>query len=120
MNLVGKTCRQIGCPQICYDQTGYCQGHKSLATVPFSKQDRSKLKLYNTSAWKKLRLSVLKSQPICARCKRAPANVVHHIIEARKKPELQLDRNNLEALCSTCHNRESQKEGMKSRRFSYA
>lgn len=51
--------------------------------------------------WEKLRLMVLRDQPICAHCQRAPATEVDHIIAKAKGGDN--DRANLVGLCKPCH-----------------
>lgn len=69
-------------------------------------------KLYNTSRWRKhVRPSVLNRDNYrCQECKRrnirTAANIVHHKIEAREDITLFFDENNLEAICTACHNKE--------------
>lgn len=81
-----------------------------------NKSDKEKLrvKLYNKSAWKKLRLGYLISHPLCEKCidedKVTSATDVHHInspfddglTEAERLGRL-LDPNNLQALCQYHH-----------------
>lgn len=56
-----------------------------------------------------MRRLVLAEQPLCAECERqgvtAVASAVHHKRDLRDAPELALDRDNLEGLCESCHNR---------------
>ncbi len=54
---------------------------------------------YNSDRWRRLRVAVLSSDPLCACCGSA-ANEVHH-----KRPGLDLffDLGNLLALCTECH-----------------
>lgn len=81
-----------------------------------NKSDKEKLrvKLYNKSAWKKLRLGYLISHPLCEKCldedRVTSATDVHHInspfddglTEAERLGRL-LDPNNLQALCQFHH-----------------
>lgn len=65
---------------------------------------------YRSTAWKRCRLSFLKSKFfICNRCG-GRANIAHHIIyltpDNINDPELTLNWDNLEALCQDCHNNE--------------
>jgi len=115
MNRVGSTCKQVGCPGASFDGTGFCEKHIHLYQSFVKSQPRNPI--YNTSKWKKLRKHMLMQSPICNRCKKLPSNVVHHLREARVFPELAFEESNLEALCSSCHNRESQREGMKGKKL---
>jgi 5-methylcytosine-specific restriction enzyme A len=59
--------------------------------------------------WKRLRSQFLLRNPVCVRCRRAgrvvPADTVNHRIDIALRPDLRLEWDNLEALCSRCHNR---------------
>jgi len=43
--------------------------------------------------------------------KKVPATTVHHIKERSEFPELEYDINNLECLCSPCHNKKHPEKG---------
>ena len=54
--------------------------------------------------WRKVRKQYLKDHPYCEACGRKGGIEVHHIKDFSEYPELELDPNNLIALCSkTCH-----------------
>lgn len=64
-------------------------------------------KAYNSTKWKKLRLTYLMQHPMCEECERNPAEDVHHlksfIVDNEIDWNLLLDDNNLKALCKCCH-----------------
>ena len=68
---------------------------------------------YNSVEWIKLRNLVRNEEPLCRTCKAKgiirPTEIIDHI-----KPILDggeaLDRDNLQGLCTTCHNAKSAKE----------
>jgi 5-methylcytosine-specific restriction protein A len=68
-------------------------------------------KAYNTTIWRKIRLTYLKNHPICEEClakgKVTPATSVHHIKSPFKGGEINYtllqDYSNLEAVCHECH-----------------
>lgn len=67
-------------------------------------------KIYNSTAWQKLRQAYLSSRNfICERCGQ-PATIVHHKAHITAgnvdNPAITLNFDNLEALCSACHNLE--------------
>lgn len=70
---------------------------------------------YSKKAWRNLRRSKLHQSPLCEECQRnnviTSATMVDHIIPRRLKPELELDWDNLQSLCDSCHNTKSAKEG---------
>jgi len=65
---------------------------------------------YHTTAWRKLRKWFLQDHVYCVECqkksKKTPAKVVDHIIPISQGGE-KLDPDNLQAMCSRCHNRKS-------------
>ncbi len=52
--------------------------------------------------WQSLREQFLTEHPVCNRCGRV-AVLVHHVRSVADRPDLRLDRNNLESLCRECH-----------------
>lgn len=70
---------------------------------------RDDIAFYQSPAWTKLRLAKLRENPLCERCRReqriTAATHVHHVLERKDRPDLALDWDNLEALCSPCHSR---------------
>lgn len=68
---------------------------------------------YNTTRWRKSRLSFLKRNPCCVSCKErgifTPANVVDHIVPVSQGGEFW-DRSNWQPMCASCHNTKSGKE----------
>lgn len=58
--------------------------------------------------WQRLRKLYLGGNPICDECRRKGvvvlATEVHHVEAIRKRPELQYEWRNLQALCKRCHN----------------
>lgn len=62
-------------------------------------------KPYDDAAWKALRQQVLEESPYCG-CGE-PATEVDHIISVRKRPDLRLERANLQSMCGRCHKRKT-------------
>ena len=60
--------------------------------------------IYRLARWQRLRLKVLVERPLCETCGR-PATEVHHRISIDERPDLAFDRDNLMALCASCHSR---------------
>jgi 5-methylcytosine-specific restriction protein A len=68
-------------------------------------------KFYKSRRWKYKRRQILKrDNHECQRCKRegkySKATTVHHKEHLEKRPDLALVDENLESLCSACHNEE--------------
>lgn len=64
--------------------------------------------IYNSKKWKSLRLEYITNHPSCEICG-LPATTVHHIkrfstgINKREIENLAYDKNNLMAMCYSCH-----------------
>jgi 5-methylcytosine-specific restriction endonuclease McrA len=64
---------------------------------------------YNGRRWRKLSTLYRAQHPTCIVCEGegvvTPATQVHHVKEVSTHPALAYDWNNLNALCTRCHNR---------------
>ncbi len=78
---------------------------------------KKSLPFYHTAAWKKVRaLALTRDGGMCQDCMdrlRAGygihprrAEMVHHIIPVKERPDLALELSNLRSLCNECHERE--------------
>lgn len=67
---------------------------------------------YNTSLWQRTRKAQLEHEPMCRMCYEigyyVAATVVDHIERVRNNPDLAYDGDNLQSLCSDCHDRHKQ------------
>lgn len=74
-----------------------------------SRRDLDSKKFYNGAAWKRLRLSKLRQNPMCELCRPLGMHVVathvHHKIELQQDRSLGLHIDNLQSLCHPCHSR---------------
>jgi 5-methylcytosine-specific restriction protein A len=65
---------------------------------------------YNTKMWRQLREVILAEQPLCQECLKRDvvrsATVVHHLQPHLGNWELFKDPNNLQSVCSPCHDGE--------------
>jgi 5-methylcytosine-specific restriction protein A len=70
-------------------------------------------KLYQSRRWRQFRLRYLKNNPLCVECEKegrvVRANVLDHIKQVIKGGEFY-DVNNVQGLCTTCHNKKSGRE----------
>lgn len=93
-----KTARPRKQPSASYNQRYYRE-----------RRDREVQRFYDSAAWKKVRKAKIQANPLCERClsqgKLEEAKVVHHKVEVRVDDALALDMDNLESLCSKCHNK---------------
>ncbi len=64
-------------------------------------------RLYDTARWRAMRKSFLNSHPLCALCEKinrdTAANTVDHIKPHHGDPIFFWDWDNLQSLCSVCH-----------------
>ena len=68
------------------------------------------IKFYKSKEWRTIRsYAKERDHNECQSCKRAGgfglAEMVHHIVEVRRQPELALTLSNLECECNACHNK---------------
>lgn len=86
---------------------------KELRT-PESGHRKASRRFLNSEAWHRLRRVVLAEQPLCAHClergELTEASHVDHIVPRHERPDLALDRSNLQSLCHSCHSRKTQLE----------
>jgi 5-methylcytosine-specific restriction enzyme A len=65
--------------------------------------------------WRRARLDFLRRHPLCVACGKKgrlePATVVDHAVPHRGDAALFWNRANWAALCGTCHNRKTAREG---------
>jgi 5-methylcytosine-specific restriction protein A len=85
-------CMQPGCPELV--SARYCPAHRRLGP---------RLTGY-TKQWERTRRRYLDTHPRCARCRR-PAKHVHHLDGRGPLGPQGHDERNLQALCTSCHNR---------------
>lgn len=110
-----KLCTFGGCNKIVdHNDDGTsprCDKHKVKERNSQSKQAKiisyNADSFYNTYAWKKLRATKRKMNPLCEHCERygvaKDAELVDHIDEI-EDGGAALDINNLQSLCHQCHN----------------
>lgn len=75
---------------------------------------------YNTRAWQALRAAVLRDNPLCVHCLEqgitTAARIADHIRPVRsgrneaEQKALMWDKNNIQGLCDSCHNKKSATE----------
>ena len=66
---------------------------------------------YDRARWKRLRLIVLRANPLCVACARlgwkVPATDVDHVVKHDGDPQRFWDIDNLQGLCHGCHARKT-------------
>lgn len=75
--------------------------------TPQNDEQQEAKQFYNSSAWKKLRLSHLQDEPFCRSCGTHESLQVHHVKPRKDYPDDALDPENLQTLCNRCHGKET-------------
>ena len=101
---VKQPCRYPGCAAIV--SSGLCERHQPTARESDKRRGSAARRGYD-EAWRKVRAAKLDIDTLCQRCKSlgriALAREVHHIKPLNQGGE-RLALENLEALCTACHN----------------
>ena len=109
-----RPCSYPGCPKL--TDGLYCEEHQKLQDKQYNKykRDKESQMFYETKTWKFTRKNKLQLNPLCEECQRqgklVKATMVDHIVPI-KQGGSQLDYNNLQSLCWSCHSKKSAKEG---------
>lgn len=112
-----RPCTYPTCPNLV--PRGRCSIHanKSAPTAPTILSPSARIALhhrnkpfYNSTAWKKARLTHLSLYPVCMECNIQLANQVDHIQSIEERPDLALDPENLRSICQSCHSRKTVKQ----------
>lgn len=98
MTGVRKPCPHPGCPALV--ERGRCPKHARRDT----RQRGTRQQQGYGGAWPTIRARVLLEQPGCAGCGRPATTVDHRVPLSRGGTH---DRDNLQALCHSCHNRKT-------------
>jgi 5-methylcytosine-specific restriction protein A len=98
----------------------YCDAHRKSNTARINRErqanpvKRQRNAFYDSKAWRDLRAWQLAEHPLCAHCELAgllvSATVADHIIE-RKNGGAELDSDNLQSLCASCHGKKTRRDG---------
>jgi 5-methylcytosine-specific restriction protein A len=86
------------------------QGESRHTQYDRTRRNRQSKAFYNSTPWLKLRMSKLRQDPMCQRCRAmgtiVQATHVHHVRPITEDYDGRLDMDNLESLCPSCHGRE--------------
>lgn len=84
------------------------------STASFKQRAVDNAKIYNSPMWRSFSKHCRLESPYCVMCEKGGiirvGNVSDHIIPVSQGGEIY-DRNNVQTLCHSCHNRKSQQEG---------
>lgn len=98
-----KICNYPRCNNL--TKKSYCDKHNNYTYYNNKRSNDKEMKFYRTKEWRDKRSEALKRDCyVCQRCG-ADATVVHHIVEVRQDYNKRLDIDNLESVCSSCHNK---------------
>ncbi len=108
-------CRYPGCAEV-VAVPGYCDAHRPLIHRDYGRARRgfdAEVGFYQSKDWRVLRAAVLRESPLCVVCKAKErliaAGVVDHVVPL-KDGGARFDRDNLQPLCVSCHNRKTARE----------
>ena len=97
-----RPCAFPGCPNLVRDPNRrYCHEHQSFEWKRQNARRGSSTQQGYGAEWRKIRDEYLAEHPVCERCGRAKATIVHHIVPKREGGSD--DPINLMAVCSLCH-----------------
>lgn len=118
-----KLCTKSGCKTLIDVSESRCDKHQRAkrgerVTGQF-KRDAN----YYTNRWKALSANQKRKQPLCENCLAIglvrEGRIADHIKEARDKPELFWNPDNLQTLCWSCHTIKTNKERRKRAKGKY-
>lgn len=104
-----RACLQPGCGG--YAETlGRCAAHAApiVQAREAARRTEAGRRWYYTARWRRLRLAVLRAEPLCRRCwtrdqRPVPATDVDHVEPHRGDPRRFWRLGNLQPLCAACH-----------------
>lgn len=111
-----KKCATPGCRQLVRG-VAHCPAHAKQAN---KRTSGSTDPFYQSRAWKNLRTAFIAANPLCRACEEIgrtePGYIVDHIVERADDASRELDWDNLQTLCLSCHSRKTRREaGMRRR-----
>jgi 5-methylcytosine-specific restriction protein A len=106
-----RPCTHASCPYPAVPGSSRCTEHQRAHWTEQAKQDKARRpedkQFYDSAAWRKFRLFILRNEPYCRECKRsgrvALGTVVDHITRIRDGGA-KLSAANTQVLCDMCHN----------------
>ncbi|MDA2932642.1 HNH endonuclease [Nitrospinae bacterium AH-259-F20] len=101
-----RACSSPGCPALTHER--FCEPHDQEDSRRRDAERGTSTERGYGARWQRLRVLVLKRQPICNLCKRKPATEVDHIKPKAAGGGDEMD--NLQGLCKPCHTRKTYAE----------
>ena len=113
MPTLKRACMYPMCSNYAQRRSHYCEKHdaatKAMSQSMYNERRGTAASRGYDHRWRKLRLMVLRKEPLCRECGRG-ATVVDHVIPHRGDRALFNDPYNLQSLCKACHNKKSGRE----------
>lgn len=109
-----QACSYPGCGKTCHGR--FCPVHEQVHKTFIESRRKDGITRGSPIWWKKIRVRILKRDPVCRVCGLRPSTEVDHILArfagGKNNPE------NLQGLCGRCHKRKTMKEtgGLRGRR----
>lgn len=109
-----RPCRVSSCANLVKGEIAYCPKHIHLAPTGWvSKKHHERQKVYHTARWRKTSMLFRQEHPLCKTCEAnglvRAAQLVDHIIPISQGGDIY-DWNNLQSLCTSCHQIKTGKE----------
>ncbi len=105
-------CLQPGCGELV--SKGRCSKHRTQHQRAYESNRKKTRNFYDSVEWRHMREFVKRDEKICRMCKAEGFTVagveVDHIIPRVKRPDLQLERSNLQLLCVPHHSQKTRLE----------
>jgi 5-methylcytosine-specific restriction protein A len=102
---IPRACLHGGCCIAAFDGA-YCDAHRKAKDKALeASRPRGHNAHYKTARWQRLRVMVLRRDPICQQCGRAVSTDVDHIIDLDLGGQDTMG--NLQGLCHACHSRKT-------------
>lgn len=112
MPTMNRGCSWQGCPGLAKEGARYCGAHLAEARKARDAAKGERAKHYKTAHWQRLRMVVLRQEPLCRECKDmgrlTPATVVDHIKPLSDGGTDAMT--NLQPLCKECHDLKTNRE----------
>lgn len=110
--MIRKPCRHPGCHALTDRTDGLCLEHSRQRRNEYAKEYRKETgpRVYDTQKWRKLSKRILSLFPFCQRCEVTGRVSLSTLVHHKDRDRNNWSRENLEALCKTCHDQEHRHE----------
>lgn len=119
MNIM-KRCNRPGCNKYIDITETYCNEHNDYKYKQYERnrtstvEGREYKRFYDSKDWRELRYqALLDAGFVCVMCGRNEATIGDHIVPTKVRWDLRLDRDNVQAVCVSCHNKKTASDKIK-------